>query len=179
MFKFTDFMTRSVRTLIAMVFGALLLFGSIEAAAQTHNCWCEIKCTSDQNGQTYTQSAKSVGPAFSWPITPAKHDQCSNRCLGLAQDEGKIVADAGKLCKTGNCSGKSWIGTEIGGFRMTINNVDFNNTDKLYCKGPTGSGCCPGYLENANLLQMSKHESAAGGNVTETILTGPQRRLNV
>ena len=143
------FITRPAQICMAFVLGTLVMSGATSAFAETHNCWCEIKCSSSQTGQSFTQSEQSVGTPFGWPITAAKHDQCSNRCLGLVQDQGKAVADAGKLCKTGNCSGKSWIGTGTGGPRMTVSNVDFDNSSKPYCQGPgpDGNPCCPEFTK--------------------------------
>ena len=146
MFNFGRLPSLTVRSFAILWFGLSLLTGPVHA--QTHNCWCQITCTSNQSGQSFqpNPSVVSVGSPYSWPITPSKHNDCSNRCLGYLQDHALEVADAGKLCLTGVCRGKSWIGTGIGGPRDTNSNINFDNSNKPYCTDPKG-GCCPEFTK--------------------------------
>lgn len=155
-------------SVIATLLFSLCFITSPARAAPTHNCWCEITCTSSQNGQSYppSPSAVIVGSPYTLPIMAWKHDQCSNRCLGRLQDYAVAIADQGKLCKTGTCKGQSWIGTGTGGSRWTISNVDFDNSAKPYCDpvNPKAS-CCPEFTKGItpkNLVSLfveGAHES--------------------
>ena len=133
----------------------------------SHTCWCEVECTSNQNGQTVKGGVKNPeGLSFAWPITPAKHDQCSSACLRQLQGTAQTVADQGQLCKDGICKGRSWIGTGIGGDRWTNSNVSFNNSNEQFCRpGPIGETlCCPGYIANSNLSGMFSDADHTPGN---------------
>ena len=152
MFKFGSLLSLQCRGIAMLFFVCSLLTspGPAAAAAATHHCWCQVTCTSSQNGQSFqpNPSGVSVGAPYAWPISPAKHDDCSNRCLGHLQDNAVAIADTGKLCKTGVCKGKSWIGTGTGGPRWTVSNVDFDNSGKPYCTAGGGEGaCCPEFTK--------------------------------
>ena len=136
---------------------------SANAKLFDRTCVCDVSCNGANRSTTFQ------GPNGPIVTTPMRQ-QCADKCNEwVEQNKSRWASELGKqACNSMQCAGSSKLST---GDSIGVGPSNLDTSGFPACASEP-KACCPGYLANANLLQMSKHESAAGGNVTETILTG-------
>ncbi|TDM05672.1 MAG: hypothetical protein C4K60_13135 [Ideonella sp. MAG2] len=150
------FLNVACRRIIWQVTGSLLLWiglspGGIHAAMAA-TCHCSVTCQSS-TGASLTQDWNEQDRA-QFPPGP-QAGKCKNDCQHTMDKMTAQWALEGKLCKTGQCSGTSKLGT-LSAWALTP--AAFDNSQQAFCSGgdgSTGATCCPLFATSLSRDQLA------------------------